>query len=436
MTFMLRALVLATLVFVMPQAASGQLESILHIKVVLVDAERQARPVPRHALLISDNPSSAPPRRIVTAMDGTANVRLRPGNYTVESDEPVVFQGKAYQWTQMLDIVAGRDAVLELTADNAEVEPATSAMNASAAPLEANPSALLMRWQDSVVAIWTPTTHASGFVIDARGLIATNQRAIGSATSVEVQITPAVKVAGTVLAADPVRDVAILRIDPTALASVQPVPLGCALPAKPPLVEGQEIFTIGTPLREEKGIGSGIVSRVEPHALVTDFLLASGSAGGPVFAADGGVVGITSVVDGKEESRRGASRVVRIDDACDVAASAEGDGADVVAATAVAERQARTMRANRLVFTGDLRSIRRRPGEVATPGWTDPSCARRGSGVEASSAGVRMLRSGTGGRPSWPWYAPEVRWVARHHTTLGEATARPWRGRAGSRTSI
>ena len=119
---MLRALVLAMLVVVMPRAASGQALGVLHIKVVLVDAEQKPTPVPRHALLISDNPASAPPRRIVTALDGTADVRLRPGNYTVESDRPVAFQGKAYQWTQTVDIAAGRDAVLELTAGNAEVE--------------------------------------------------------------------------------------------------------------------------------------------------------------------------------------------------------------------------------------------------------------------------------------------------------------------------
>ena len=119
---MVRALVLATLSSVVPATAAAQALSVLHIKVVLVDAERKATPVPRHALLISDNPASAAPRRIVTALDGTADVRLRPGNYTVESDRPVAFQGKAYQWTQMVDIAAGRDAVLELTADNAEVE--------------------------------------------------------------------------------------------------------------------------------------------------------------------------------------------------------------------------------------------------------------------------------------------------------------------------
>jgi hypothetical protein len=40
------------------------------------------------------------------------------------------------------------------------------------------------------VALWTPSTHASGFLIDAKGLIATNQRVIGTATSVEVQLSP------------------------------------------------------------------------------------------------------------------------------------------------------------------------------------------------------------------------------------------------------
>ena len=315
---MFRALLLATLFFVSSRAASGQELSVLHIKIVVVDAELKATPVPRHALLISDNPASAPPRQIITARDGTANVRLRAGNYTVESDRPVVFHGKAYEWRQTLDIVAGRDAVLELTADNAEVEPA-----ASAEPLEADPSFLLPQWQDSVVALWTASTYASGFLIDAKGLIATNQRVIGTATSVEVQLSPAVKVAARVLAADPARDIAVLWIDPKVAAAVRPVPLGCAQAAKPPVVDGQELFAIGAPLREQKDMTSLTVSRVDPQAIVSDFRLASGSAGGPVFTAGGGVVGITSIVDDKNERRRVAFRVVRIDEACDVVAAAE-----------------------------------------------------------------------------------------------------------------
>jgi S1-C subfamily serine protease len=319
---MLSALLFATLFFLSPRAVSAQELGVLHVKVVVLDAERKVTPVPRHALLISDNPPSAPPRRVVTTLDGTADVRLRPGNYTVESDRPVVFRGKAYQWTLMVDIVAGGERVLELTADNAEVEPATSA-TASGVPLEADPSFLLPQWQDSVVAVWTPTTHGSGFLIDANGLIATNQRVIGTATSVEVQLSPDVKVAAIVLEADPARDVAVLWIDPKVVTSVRPLPLGCAQAPKPPVAPGQELFTIGAPLREQKGMTSGTVSRVEPHAIASDFRLASGSAGGPVFTAGGGVVGIASTVDDGTERTSVASRVVRIEDACGVVASAE-----------------------------------------------------------------------------------------------------------------
>ena len=318
MILMLRALVLATLFFGIPRAGAVQALSVLHVKVILVDSERKATPVPRHALLISDNPASAPPRRIVTALDGTADVTLPPGNYTVESDRPVTFQGKAYQWAQMVDIVAGRGAVLELTADNAEVEPVSSATTSPAT----DSSSLLTQWQESIVGLWTPTTHASGFLVDARGLIATNQQVISTATSVEVQLTPAVKVAANVLAEDPVRDVAVLWIDPKVMASVRPVPLACAQPGKP-LVEGQELFSIGAPLRGQKSIESGTISRVESHAIVSDLILATGSAGGPVFGAGGDVIGITTVGNKGDESSRLAARVVRLSEACDVIASAE-----------------------------------------------------------------------------------------------------------------
>src|SRR6266540_3608065 len=82
---------------------------VLRIKVTIVDADRHARAVPRHALLISENPSTAAPRRVMTALDGTAELRVRPGNYTVESDEPLIFQGKSYEWAQTVDVPAGRD---------------------------------------------------------------------------------------------------------------------------------------------------------------------------------------------------------------------------------------------------------------------------------------------------------------------------------------
>jgi S1-C subfamily serine protease len=336
---MARALLLVTLIFVIPSALSGQTLSVLHIKVVLPDAEGRATPVPRHALLISDNPATSAPRRVVTAQDGTADVRLVPGNYTVESDRPTALRGKAYQWTQIVDIAAGRDAVLELTAANAESAAitSTSETTSDAAPLAVDTSAeLLMHWRDSIVTVWTPSVRGSGFVVDSRGLIATNQRVVGSATSVEVQLTPTVKAAAKVLVADRSKDVAILLMNASVLASVRPIPLGCALPSKPPLVDGQKIFTIGSPLGEDKDVISGSASRVEAHAAVSDFRLALDGTGGPVFAADGGVVGISSFMDEKDRNRRDDSRVVRVDNACEVIGSAEKKLKDAAAPSAAA----------------------------------------------------------------------------------------------------
>jgi S1-C subfamily serine protease len=316
---LLRASLLASLSLVLAWTAFGQTLSVLHIKVVVIDAERKATPVSRHALLISDNPPSAPPRRVLTSAEGTADVRLRPGSYTVESDRPVAFQGRVYQWTERVDVVAGRDAVLDLTADNADVDPVGST---SASSLETDPSFLLSQWNTSVVAIWTSTTHASGFLVDTNGLIATNQRVIGTATAAEVQLTPELKVMARVLVADPVRDVAILWIDPAVVASIKPLPLGCAQTPRPSVKEGQEVFTIGAPLRGLKGMTFGTVTRVEPRSLVSDLRLAAGSAGGPAFAAGGSLVGITSVGTEEDDIQR-RRRVVRIDAVCDVLASAE-----------------------------------------------------------------------------------------------------------------
>src|SRR6266576_2570708 len=67
-----RTLTLATVLAVLSCAVSGQELGVLHIKVTLTDAAHAAVPVPRAALLISDNPATTTPRRVVTAADGTA----------------------------------------------------------------------------------------------------------------------------------------------------------------------------------------------------------------------------------------------------------------------------------------------------------------------------------------------------------------------------
>src|SRR5439155_12122186 len=184
-------------------------------------------------------------------------------------------------------------------------------------------SLLLAQWKDSVVAIWTPESRGSGFVVDAAGLVVTSQRVIGGASAVEVQLTPSVKVAARVLVADRVRDVAVLWIDPMTAASVRPVPLNCADGSKPSVAAGQKFVAIGAPLSGPKEWAPGDVIRVEGQGTVADFRLAPGSTGGPVFSTTGAVAGISSSVDDQDERKRRDARIVSIGDACEVVRSAE-----------------------------------------------------------------------------------------------------------------
>ena len=283
------ALTLLAVVAVSAQPEQGT----LRIKVTLADAAQAPTPV-RHTLLVSDNPASAAPRQIVTAADGTVVLTLRPGSYIVESDRPVVFGGRAYQWTQVVEIVAGRDLGLDLTADNAEIVP-LEALPPSTTASALREDALLSKYQESVVAVWSPTARASGFVVDSRGLIATDGRAVGTATVVEVQLAPTVKVPARVLLSERSRDVAIVRVDPSLVATLPALALACPPSRAPSLDDGQEIASITVPHAGEKELVHGEVTALQPRRVQTDVRLPFGGSGGPVFNDAGAVVGLTSM---------------------------------------------------------------------------------------------------------------------------------------------
>jgi len=323
---MQRALLVATLLAITSPAPSAQTVSTLHITVTLTDATGKVTPVARHALLISEEPPTTAPRRTITTLAGTADVSLRPGRYAVESDQPVAFEGRSYEWAQRIDIVAGHDASLALTSDNASAGRPTAAAS-TATTSDTDPSLLASQWQQSIVALWTPTQHASGFVVDSRGLIVTNQHAVGTAGSVEAQLTADVKVRAPVVAADSTRDVAILWINPSVITSLHPLPLGCG-ETRPMVTNGQKVYAIGAEMTGNKVLTPGDVTGVGPRLLLSDLALGRGSAGGPVFTA-GGLIGFTTV-DDREPDSRADTRVVRIDQACEVLASAAKNMAEAM----------------------------------------------------------------------------------------------------------
>jgi S1-C subfamily serine protease len=283
------------LAFLAVAAVSAQPEQgVLRIKVTLLNDAQIATPLQRYTLLVSDDPPSAPPRAIVTAADGTAVVTLRPGSYVVESDRPIAVGGRAYVWTQFVAIVAGRDLTLDLTADNAEIVPLeTLSTSSSASASREEP--LLSKYRESVVAVWSPTARASGFVLDSRGLIATDGRAVGTSPVVEVQLAPTVKVPGRVLLSERSRDVAIVWVDPSLLANRPALAPPCPPSRATSLDDRQAIANIALPHEREKELVRGEVTALQGRRIETDLRLPFGGSGGPVFNDAGAVVGLTSM---------------------------------------------------------------------------------------------------------------------------------------------
>ena len=303
------------------EAVAQAQPSLLRVRITIVDASQQTRPVPRHALLISENPTSAAPQRMVTNGDGTAEIRLRPGNYTIESDEPLLFQGQTYEWRRTVDVPAGQTTTIDLNAGDAEVGSA-DALSASAPGSARNASGLLLDWQDSVVTIWSPLKRGAGFLIDARGLILTTQRLAAAEKTLEVQLSPSVKVAGRVLISDADRGVAVVWIDPKTAVAARPMTLKFA-DSQPAIAEKDKLFTISAPIDDDKRLSSGTVNRITARGIVSDIHLEDEDAGAPLFTADGAVVAITIP---QNESRTPAAvpiTAVKIDEARAAIAAAE-----------------------------------------------------------------------------------------------------------------
>ena len=296
---------LGFLVVVLFSAAVSAVQSpgTLRIRVVLVDGSGALTPIPRVLLLVSDNPATGEPRRVRTGADGTIELKLAAGNYTIESDQAISFGGSAYTWTADVDVVAGRQVVLDLTAKNAAVE-AASAVTRS---VSADSAVLLSKWQDSVVEIWTPTAHASGFVVDPKGLIATGYRALGGATDVEVEISAKsdrVKVAGTVVQSDRLTGAAIVWIDPQAIANSRPLATNCDASERPTVAYRNVVTALTAPMFSGRELADGEVSRVTTQAIFADLRLVRDAAGSPVFTSDGELLGISGIEEENDGSRR------------------------------------------------------------------------------------------------------------------------------------
>lgn len=138
----------------------------------------------------------------------------------------------------------------------------------------------------------------SGFIIDADGLIVTNQHVIDGASEVTVKLDDGTELPAQVVGSDEKTDIAVLRVSSDAPLSV--VPWGDSETLK----VGDWVLAIGNPFGLGGTVTSGIVSargrdiRSGPYDdfIQVDAAINQGNSGGPLFNTDGQVVGINTAI--------------------------------------------------------------------------------------------------------------------------------------------
>lgn len=279
------------------------------IRAILVDKDLVQKPAPR--LTITFNPGEGVPGEaatVKTGFDGSAETQLSPGKYHLTTPQGLDFQGHHYVWELELAI-SGPSYTVELSNDNAKVTE--SAPGAPVRKID-ELTTLFQKYQNSVFTVWSEIGSGTGFLIDTNGLILTNQHVIGPSELISVQFDGKRKVAARLLAFDPEKDVAVLWANMNAFPEAIVAPIAQAEGGHDIAVEGERAFTIGSPLSQMKILTSGIVSKVEERAIISDININPGNSGGPLFNSLGQVVGITTFGE-QERSGPGISGIVRIE---------------------------------------------------------------------------------------------------------------------------
>jgi trypsin-like peptidase len=235
-------------------------------------------------------------------------VQLEPGRYVVTTPRPLNFQGQSFSWQVEFDVSASGGDVI-LSNENAKIETVA----APRARMTDELSNLFRKYQGSIVTVWSEFGHGTGFVIDPSGLIMTNQHVIGPSQYVAVQFDAYTKVPAIILSKDAPKDVAVLWADVTVFPPAIPAPLSIGNPDHASVEEGERVFTIGSPLSQRKILTTGIASKVEARAIISDININPGNSGGPLFNSIGEVVGITTFHEISKGP--GISGIVRIEEA-------------------------------------------------------------------------------------------------------------------------
>jgi putative serine protease PepD len=146
-------------------------------------------------------------------------------------------------------------------------------------------------------------TLGSGVIIDAAGLVLSNAHVVFGKQILTVTLDNGVTLPAKFVGADPVFDVAVIRIPQPTQGTLPVATLGDSAG----LAVGEEVYAIGNPLGLEQTLTRGVVSALNrqlPGAvwslteplIQTDAAINPGNSGGPLVDPCGRVVGVTTAM--------------------------------------------------------------------------------------------------------------------------------------------
>lgn len=170
----------------------------------------------------------------------------------------------------------------------------------------------------------------SGFIISSDGYILTNNHVVEGADEIIVALSDRRERVATLVGADPLSDLALLKIEATDLPVVD-------IGDSDALEVGEWVVAIGSPFGFEFSVTQGIVSakgRSLPERrgnnyvpfIQTDVAINPGNSGGPLLNLDGKVVGINSQIFTRSGGYMGLSFAIPIDVAMEVVAQLQEKG--------------------------------------------------------------------------------------------------------------
>jgi serine protease Do len=159
-------------------------------------------------------------------------------------------------------------------------------------------------------------SQGTGFIISGDGYVLTNHHVIDGASQVRVRLTDRREFVAKVVGSDPPSDIAVLKVEATALPVLE---LGDSRDIKP----GQWVLAIGSPFGFDHSVTAGIVSglgrpsidgsqRYVPF-IQTDVAINRGNSGGPLMNTRGEVVGINSQIFSNSGGYMGVSFAIPIE---------------------------------------------------------------------------------------------------------------------------